>query len=337
MQRVLLFSFRRVLVYCLLIAAISGSCKKTENPIKFPKGTFPDSVVVLEPLNTVYNDYNISEYCITGGINLVFSSDRSSSGSQFDLSQGKITFTHDQTNGDFTMTSAPTNDSFLSSLIAKANTTGDDFGPYRFFSSVDGFEYLILSSETGNGDLDFRFLMNRPSSGTILPLILGPYDATKLNSAADDAYFCFDSNQDTCFFSSSINGDFDIFLSSIPAETELQQWFGGNYASGSRVDSVCSDNNDKCPYVSRNIMVFASDRPGGLGGYDIYYSLYKEGKWSSPVNFGPGINSQGNDFRPVLGYNRDFLNFYLIFSSDRPGGKGGFDLYFTGIDRAVQE
>jgi len=79
-------------------------------------------------------------------------------------------------------------------------------------------------------------------------------------------------------------------------------------------------------------MVFSSNRPGGLGGYDLYYSTLKGGKWSSPVNMGPRINTSSDEYRPVIGTSPDFTNMYLMFSSNRPGGKGGFDLYFTGVD-----
>jgi hypothetical protein len=79
-------------------------------------------------------------------------------------------------------------------------------------------------------------------------------------------------------------------------------------------------------------MVFASNRAGGFGGYDLYYSILKNGFWSSPVNLGPRINTSSDEYRPVIGFNPDFTNKFLMFSSDRPGGKGGFDLYFTGID-----
>jgi hypothetical protein len=79
-------------------------------------------------------------------------------------------------------------------------------------------------------------------------------------------------------------------------------------------------------------MVFASDRPGGMGGFDLYYSIYKNGKWDSPVNMGPHINTSSNEYRPVVGFHQDFTNKYIIFSSDRSGGKGGYDLYFTGYD-----
>ena len=50
-----------------------------------------------------------------------------------------------------------------------------------------------------------------------------------------------------------------------------------------------------------------------------------------PINLGPRINSSSDEYRPVIGFSESYTNYYLIFSSNRSGGKGGFDLYFTGI------
>ncbi|WP_075350432.1 PD40 domain-containing protein [Algoriphagus marinus] len=76
---------------------------------------------------------------------------------------------------------------------------------------------------------------------------------------------------------------------------------------------------------------FASDRPGGLGGFDLYYSFKTASGWSDPVNFGPSINSAQDEYRPVVSDHPDFSNRLMIFSSNRPGGLGGFDLYYVGI------
>ena len=110
----------------------------------------------------------------------------------------------------------------------------------------------------------------------------------------------------------------------------LDVWLNQAFAPSSLVDSVNSTANDQCPFVYRNIMIFASNRDGGLGGYDLYYSIFRKGKWSSPVNMGPKINTDANEFRPLVGYHPDFTNNMIVFSSNRPDGEGGFDLYFTG-------
>jgi hypothetical protein len=81
------------------------------------------------------------------------------------------------------------------------------------------------------------------------------------------------------------------------------------------------------------LLVFSSDRPGGFGGYDLYYSQKTSNGWTEPVNFGPKINSEFDEYRPVVSDHPDFANRLMIFSSNRPGGLGGFDLYFVGIPK----
>ena len=49
------------------------------------------------------------------------------------------------------------------------------------------------------------------------------------------------------------------------------------------------------------------------------------GEWSSPINVGPPVNTEYNDTYAIL--SRDELTMY--FTSDRPGGLGGDDLWFT--------
>ena len=267
------------------------------------------------------NGYNI----------LIFSSNRTSTGEHFDLVQGVITYFFLQENGDFDITSEIIQDPFLTKLLSTANTPGDDLGPYTLFSAVDGFEYLVLSSETQDGDLDMFYLNNQPVSGNTLPVINGPYPLSLLNTDSDDAYICFDTNQDTAYYISDREGNFEIYLNSRPDVKTLASWFSEGYSEGTKVDSINSAGDDKCPFILRKIMVFASDRPGGFGGFDLYYSVFRKGKWSSPVNMGEDINTTYNEYRPVAGYHEDFTNNFIIFSSDRPGGKGGFDLYFRGV------
>jgi hypothetical protein len=326
------FSSKSAVLSLFLISLSIISCKKTENPIKYPYGTFPDSVLNLANINSEYDDYNCDIYQLYGDIFLLFSSNRGSSGGQFDLVQGEVKFIFDQTTGGFTYNNAISSDPFLDKLIKAANTDEDDFGPYSLFSSVDGYEYLFTASRNKDGNLDFYYFRNRPVSGTTLPAIQGPYPATLLNTSADDAYISFDLNQDSAYFSSAVGGDFDIYVKDKPAATPIDEWLDKVYSSSAKVDSINSTSDDKCPLVYKNIMLFSSNRPGGMGGYDLYYSMFRNGNWSSPVNFGPHLNSSSNEFRPRLWLHNDFSNDLMIFSSDRPGGKGKYDLYFVGVE-----
>src|SRR5664279_3907453 len=150
-------SFTGVLFF-LYISVIS--CKKTDNPIKFPNGTFPDTVVNVTDINSSYDDYNIALYQLVDNLPLIFSSNRKSSGGQFDLEQGEVSFTFDQTTGAFVFKSKMTTDAFYDKLINAAKTAGNDFGPYRLFSKIDGYEYFLLSSVNEAGNLDFYYLKN---------------------------------------------------------------------------------------------------------------------------------------------------------------------------------
>lgn len=307
------------------------SCKKDDNSIKFPKGTFPDTVTALTDINSENDDYNGSMNQYLSDIVLVFSSNRGSSGGKTDLLQGSMDYTWDKTTGVFDFNSEITSDAFLTNLINAANTSGDDFGPYRTFCAADGFEYLLLASENGEGNLDLYYYKNQPGNGSTLPTVHGPYPATLLNTNYKDEYICFDVTQDSAYFSSNRGGDFDIYLADT-CKYGISIFLNGDYPATVRpADSLNSSFNDECPFINKKIMVFASNRPGGIGGFDLYYSIYRHGKWCSPINFGPGINTTSNEFRPVLLFNKDFTNYILIFSSDRPGGQGGYDLYFKGV------
>jgi len=75
-----------------------------------------------------------------------------------------------------------------------------------------------------------------------------------------------------------------------------------------------------------NRMYFTSDRPGGYGQLDLWYSDFIGGEWTVPVNAGPAINSPANELYPRI------RNHRLFFSSDRRDiGYGGLDLYYISL------
>lgn len=69
---------------------------------------------------------------------------------------------------------------------------------------------------------------------------------------------------------------------------------------------------------------FASDMPGSLGGYDIWMCEKKEGKWTTPVNLGPTVNSSGNEIAPFITQQG-----VLYYASDGKPGMGGLDIFFS--------
>jgi outer membrane protein OmpA-like peptidoglycan-associated protein len=78
-------------------------------------------------------------------------------------------------------------------------------------------------------------------------------------------------------------------------------------------------------------LYFASDMPGGFGGLDLYViQMTGEQSWGEARNLGANINGEGNDCFPFL--NQDH---FLFFTSDRIGGKGGFDLYAAVVKNGI--
>jgi hypothetical protein len=320
----------------LIALGLIVGCNEKPLKINFDSGIFPDSVMALEGLNTQYDDYNMAleASTIDSYEPLVFSSNRNSSGGEFDLVHGVIWYSFGQTTGYFSLASEMNPDPFLDELTSVFNTPGNEFGPFRFFNSGNGKEYMVAGTETEGSGLDIVFTWYLPVYSP-LPVIPDPVPATVFNSDFNDVYLSLSQTLDTAYFCSDRSGDFDIYMMKRPAATGLDEWFSSAPATPVAVDSLCSGSQDKCPFVSGKYMVFASDMPGGSGGFDLYLSVFRDGKWSSPVNLGPEINSSSNEYRPVLGTDLYFENRYLIFSSDRSGGKGGYDLYFTGIDLPV--
>jgi len=85
------------------------------------------------------------------------------------------------------------------------------------------------------------------------------------------------------------------------------------------------------PTLSSNgkLLFFASDRQGGYGGADIWYSERGEdGNWGTPKNLGPTINTAGNERSPFL--HTDSRTLY--FSSSGHSGIGKMDIFYSKLD-----
>lgn len=92
---------------------------------------------------------------------------------------------------------------------------------------------------------------------------------------------------------------------------------------------VNSSFNDVAPAISKDglSLYFQSNRPGGVGGLDLWVSQRANAQdtWGVPANLGPTVNSSFTEGAPS--FSRD--GHWMFFNSNRPGGQGGTDIWVT--------
>jgi hypothetical protein len=82
-------------------------------------------------------------------------------------------------------------------------------------------------------------------------------------------------------------------------------------------ESYASDTADGGLY-------FFSRRPGGRGRFDLYSCLFRDGRYTEPVNL-EALNTEFQEWDPFIAPDGS----YLVFCSTKPGGLGADDLYMT--------
>jgi Tol biopolymer transport system component len=77
------------------------------------------------------------------------------------------------------------------------------------------------------------------------------------------------------------------------------------------------------------MLFFASDRPGGFGGNDLWVATRTSASdpFGTPVNLGPQVNTLGVEDRPAISSDGSTL----YFMSNRPGGIGNIDVWRVSI------
>ncbi len=98
--------------------------------------------------------------------------------------------------------------------------------------------------------------------------------------------------------------------------------------AGSPLNSADNEGAQSLSSDGTYMFFTGCNRPGGLGSCDIFFSAYNRGKWTYPVDIGSPVNTSYWESQPSVSADDQML----FFSSNRPGGVGGKDLWFTRLN-----
>jgi Tol biopolymer transport system component len=190
--------------------------------------------------------------------------------------------------------------------------------------SADELTLMFTSLRPGGqGDLDL-WVSTRSRAGEPFgkPVNLGP----AVNSRVPDSHPCLSADGLMLWFNSDRSGRRDLYEAVRAAPDK--PW-GKAVSLGPAVNAPDHWDSDPCVSADGRTLLFDSERPGGCGGKDLWMSTRSGTRrpWGRPINLGLTVNSSHSDCSPWLsGDGRT-----LYFSSDRPGGRGGQDLYCAAV------
>ncbi len=146
-----------------------------------------------------------------------------------------------------------------------------------------------------------------------------PTGIASLNTKANDAAVALSPDGQTLFSFISNNDAGDLYTSSLNGTEWSKPVKLNKNINTIEWEGSCSISSDG------RFLFFASERPGGLGGRDLYISEKVNGDWGPAKNLGPKINTQYNEDAPFI--HPDGIT--LFFSSEGHKSIGGYDIMYS--------
>lgn len=149
-----------------------------------------------------------------------------------------------------------------------------------------------------------------------------------INTVTHEASVGLTADAQTLLIYKDINGG-DIYFSKLDIDDKwtVAEPFGSNVNTSNWETSACLTPDG-------NTLYFVSNRPGGLGGRDIWKCVkLPNGKWSLAVNLGAPINTPYDEESPFIHPSGTLL----FFSSKGHNSIGGFDIFFSSLTDNVWE
>jgi len=153
--------------------------------------------------------------------------------------------------------------------------------------------------------------------------------AKELSSLYHEGPVCFDRTAETVYFSRNTELSGKPILAADGRQKMriyASKKNGSTWGEPAPLPFNFGEFDDCHPSISidGDKLFFASNRPGGKGGMDLYVSYRVGDSWSEPVNLGEGVNTAGNEIFPFIHADNT-----LYYASTGLGGAGKLDLFYV--------
>ncbi len=215
-------------------------------------------------------------------------------------------------------------------LKVKFENLGDnintEFPDYYPFISKDETMLVYTSRRNRNRGAVLEFDGYYPSDVWIAEGVKGIFNKAKnagvmINSEYDEQCVGLSNDANTMFvYVDKVKEYGDIYISKKGSRSFMKIQKMGDIVNSPYIETAASISADG------NTLFFASDRPDGQGGLDLWMTRkLPTGDWARPQNLGPAVNTPYNEDFPTL--SEDGKTLY--FCSEGHSGMGGYDIFKT--------
>jgi outer membrane protein OmpA-like peptidoglycan-associated protein/Tol biopolymer transport system component len=220
----------------------------------------------------------------------------------------------------------------LQNIESPVNTPNSEYVPvissdesmliytYRGERSIGGLMNSKFEPDTVGGEFYEDIFISYKNGNTWT----FPEPIENINTLGHDAAIAISPDGQKLFiYKSTVKDGGDIYMSTLN---------GKSWSVPARLDGdVNSKYWEGSASLSANgrVLYFSSDRPGGVGGKDIYKAeLNDQGVWTSVKNLGPSVNTPHDEDAPFIHPDGKLLH----FSSKGHNSMGGYDIFVTRFD-----
>jgi outer membrane protein OmpA-like peptidoglycan-associated protein len=227
---------------------------------------------------------------------------------------------------------------FVENMGSKVNTRNNEFGAvesptilgkYYFNSnrvgSVGGLRDKegLKDNSYGNYKVDIYSIESNGGNWSdvkpISALINGPQHDVMLDFSSDGSFLIY--------YKSKTLSNGGILLDSFNLQEDMK------LSLDPYISPVVGELGDIfCHMFNDSTLVFASQRSGGFGGYDLYVTQKRNKRWITPINMGPEVNTAYDEVSPSLSHDGTIL----YFSSNSINSVGGFDIFKSTFDYSTK-